>query len=360
MTTKGRNIMKRFLTGLALATVLATSMPMTSARAQAPAPIGVSYQPSLYWALPFHYANVKGWWKDVGLEPTFTTFAAGAPQIAAAPSKSWDVGGTGSVPAVLGAVRFNILTIGITNDESKTNAMMVRGDKFDAIKANPASLKGQRLLLTTNSTVDYASRKCLVKMSLAANDMQFVNLGQAQIITALTSNNGDIAGVWAPNTYTLEDRAGAKYLCSGGDADAIVPGALIVRGDFAKERPEDVAKFLAVFLRGWSWAKANPAEARTLALDFYKTGGLEVTPRAMDQEFALRPTFGLEEQLKIMARGAAGSTVDGWFNEIGKFITEVGTIPANPEAKSYITDDFLKRVAADAKLRAFATEFDKK
>ena len=349
--------MKKLLASLTIATALATTIPMA---AQAQTAIGVSYQPSLYWALPLHYANVKGWWKDVGLTPNFTTFPAGAPQIAAAAAKSWDVGGTGSVPAVLGAVRFNILTIGIMNDESKTNAMMVRGDKFDAIKANPASLKGQRLLLTTNSTVDYAARKCLVKMGLAPNDMQFVNLGQAQIITALTSNNGDIAGVWAPNTYTLEDRANAKYLCSGADANAVVPGALIVRADFAKERPDDVTKFLAVYLRGWSWAKANPAEARTLALDFYKQGGLEVTPRAMDQEFALRPTFGLDEQLKIMARTAGASTVDGWLSEIGKFITDVGTIPSNPDPKSYITDDFMKKVAADAKLKAFATEFDKK
>jgi len=343
---------------LAASAVLALAAIGSPAHAQTP--IGVSYQPSLYWALPFHYATVKGWWKDVGLAPNFSTFPAGAPQIAASAAKSWDVGGTGSVPAVLGAVRFNILTIGITNDESKANAMMVRGDKFDAIKANPQSLKGQQLLLTTNSTVDYAARKCLVKFGLQPNDMQFVNLGQAQIITAMTSNNGDLAGVWAPNTYTLEDRANAKYLCSGADAGAVVPGALIVRGDFAKERPEDVAKFLAVYVRGWSWAKANPAEAKTLALDFYKQGGLEVTARAMDQEFALRPVFTLEEQLKIMSRESGASTVDGWIGEIGKFITDVGTIPANPEAKSFITDDYMKRVAADPKLRAFATEFDKK
>ncbi|MCA0422234.1 MAG: ABC transporter substrate-binding protein [Proteobacteria bacterium] len=349
--------MKKLLGAVALATLMTTSL---TGPARAQTAIGVSYQPSLYWALPFHYANVKGWWKEVGLAPNFTTFPAGAPQIAASAAKSWDVGGTGSVPAVLGAVRFNILTIGITNDESKTNAMMVRGDKFDAIKADPKKLKGEKLLLTTNSTVDYAARKCLTKFGLAGSDMQFVNLGQAQIITAITSNNGDVAGVWAPNTYTLEDRANAKYLCNGTDAGAIVPGALIVRGDFAKERPDDVAKFLAVFLRGWSWAKANPAEARTLALDFYKQGGLEVTPRAMDQEFALRPTFGLDEQLKIMDRGKGASTVDGWLSEIGKFMTDVGTITAAPEAKSYITDEFLKKVAADPKLKAFATEFDKK
>jgi NitT/TauT family transport system substrate-binding protein len=328
--------------------------------AQAQTAIGVSYQPSLYWALPFHYATVKGWWKEVGLTPTFSTFPAGAPQIAASAAKSWDTGGTGSVPAVLGAVRFNILTIGITNDESKANAMLVRGDKFDAIKANPQLLKGQKLLLTTNSTVDYAARKCLTKFGLAQNDMQFVNLGQAQIITAVTSNNGDIAGVWAPNTYTLEDQANAKYLCSGADANAVVPGALVVRADFAKEHPDDVAKFLAVYLRGWSWAKANPAEARSLALDFYKQGGLEVTARAMEQEFTLRPTFLLDDQLKIMSRTSGASMVDGWFAEIGKFLTDVGTIPANPAAKDYITDEYLKRVAADPKLRAFATEFDKK
>lgn len=352
--------MRKTLAALACATAILLAQG-PAAHAQAPAAIGVSYQPSLYWALPFHYATVKGWWREAGLNPTFSTFPAGAPQIAAAAARSWDVGGTGSVPAVLGAVRFNILTIGITNDESKANAVMVRGDRFEAIRSNPASLRGQRLLLTTNSTVHFAARRCLEKMGVNPADVQFVNLGQAQIITALTSNNGDIAGVWAPNTYTLEERANARYLCSGADANAIVPGALIVRADFARERPDDVAKFLAVYLRGWSWAKANPAEARRLALDFYKQGGLEVSERAMDQEFALRPTFGLDEQLRLMARNAgAGSTVDGWFNEIGKFTAEVGTIPSNPATGSYLTDEFLKRVAANPQLRAFATEFDRR
>jgi ABC-type nitrate/sulfonate/bicarbonate transport system substrate-binding protein len=340
----------------AIATVI-LALPL---HASAQTAIGVSYQPSLYWALPFYYANVKGWWKEVGLAPTFSTFPAGAPQIAASAAKSWDVGGTGSVPAVLGAARFNILTIGITNDESKANAMMVRGDKFDAIAANPKLLKGQRLLLTTNSTVDYASRKCLAKFGLAQNDMQFVNLGQAQIITAITSNNGDIAGVWAPNTYTLEERANAKYLCSGADTGAIVPGALVVRADYAKEHPDEVAKFLAVYLRGWLWAKANPAEARKLALDFYKEGGLEASAQAMEQEFALRPTFSLDEQLSLMSRASNASVVDGWFSKIGKYLTEVGTIPSDPDPKSFVSDEFMKRVAADPKLRAFATELNQK
>lgn len=352
--------MRRFrLLVIAFATSLAAAT-VSSGAARAADEIGVSYQPSLYWALPFYYATQKGWWEDVGLTPKFSTFPAGAPQIAAGASGSWNVGGTGSVPAVLGAARFNILTIGITNDESKTNALMVTGKDYDAIKADPGKLKGQRILLTTNSTVDYAARKCLEKMGVKPSDTQFVNLGQAQIITAVTSDNGSVAGVWAPNTYTLQSRADAKYLCSGADAGAIVPGALIVTADYAKSHPQDVAKFLAVYLRGWSWAQSHQAEAKKMALDFYKEGGLEATPQAMDEEFKLRPVFSLDEQLKLMDGSKGPSKVATWFSDIGKFMTSVGTLTDNPDPKSYITDTYLKQVADDPKLKAFATEFDTK
>ncbi len=318
--------MKKTLAALALSLGLAT----TPVAAQAPAAIGVSYQPSLYWALPFHYATVKGWWAQVGLNPNFSTFPAGAPQVAAAAARSWDVGGTGSVPAVLGAVRFNLMTIGITNDESKTNAVMVRGDRFDAIRANPASLRGQRLLLTTNSTVHFAARRCLERLGVNPADMQFVNLGQAQIITALTSNNGDIAAS-GRRTPTRSRSVPMPAICARGRGQRHRSRSADRSLGFRQGAPgrrRQVPRGLSARL---VWAKANPSEARRLALDFYKQGGLEVSERAMDQEFALRPTFGLDEQLRMMARnGDAASVVDGWFGEIGKFAAEVGTIPTNP------------------------------
>ena len=94
--------------------------------------IKVSYQPALYWSLPYYIASEKGWWAELGLKPTYSIFPAGVPQIAASAAKSWDVGGVGSVPAVLGAARYNILTIGITNDESVGNALLASRAKADA------------------------------------------------------------------------------------------------------------------------------------------------------------------------------------------------------------------------------------
>lgn len=328
--------------------------------AQAATPINISYQPVNYWALPFYIATQKGWWKDVGLEPTFSTFPAGPPQIAAAQAKSWDVGGTGSVPAVLGAARFGIVTIGLTNDESKTNALLMRGDKYAAVKANPQLLKGQRLLVTTNSTADYASRACLKKLGLGVNDMQVVNLGQAQIITAFTSKNGDYAGVWAPNTYTLEEKDQAKVLCSGADAGAVVPGALIARADYAKKHPGRVAKFLAVYLRAWTWAKAHPKQAHAMTKAFYAQGGVDVSDFGINQEFALRPVFSSAEQVQMMDRSKGPSKVDGWFSNIGAFLLQVGTIQSNPDPKTYIDDSYMKRLAGDKKLNAYANTADVK
>ncbi len=334
---------------------LATTLPGVSLAADK---ITISYQPAMYWALPLHFASEKGWWGDVGLAPEFVTFPAGAPQIAAGSSGSWDVGITGAVPAVLGASRFDIETIGIANDESRTNALVVSGDGADAILADPTQIKGQQILLTTNSTVDFTARKCLEKFGVDFGDVSFVNLGQAQIITAISSGNGTVAGVWAPNLYTLEDKVQAKPLCSGADAGAMVPSLLIATQSYAEGSPDMINRFMAVYLRGWSWAKANPDEAKALAMEFYKSGGLEVTPESMDKEFALRPVFLLDEQLELMARSDGASEVEGWTNEIGAFLKTVGTISELPDSQVYVTDRFLQAVAGDEKLRAFATEFN--
>lgn len=333
---------------------LAAGLAIAGTQAQASEEIKVSYQPALYWALPFAIATEKNWWAELDLKPTFSTFPAGVPQIAASASKSWDVGGTGSVPAVLGAVRFNIVTIGITNDESRGNALLVRGDKAAQYTANPASMKGQTILLTANSTGDYAVQACLAKYGLKKADVTLKNMGQAEIISAMSSNNADLVGVWAPNTYTLEEKAGAKTLCDGKDGGAIVPGALIVRADYAKEKPQNVAKFLAIYLRAQKWSHAHRPEAIALMKKFYEQGGVTVSEAAMNKEFDTRPTFDLAAQLKAMHRGASGSEMDGWFAKIGEFMKSSGSIPAVPASASYISDEYLKMVDADPKLKAFA------
>jgi len=82
--------LKKSLTGILGATMLAAvSIGNVNAQSKpALTEIKVSYQPALYWALPFFVATEKNWWGELGLKPEFSTFPAGVPQITASASKS--------------------------------------------------------------------------------------------------------------------------------------------------------------------------------------------------------------------------------------------------------------------------------
>ena len=320
--------------------------------------IKVSYQPALYWSLPFYVASEKGWWAELGLKPAFSIFPAGVPQIAASASKSWDVGGTGSVPAVLGAARYNLLTIGLTNDESAANALVATAAKAALFARNPQSIKGQTIVLTANSTGDYAVESCLAKWGIAKSDVTIKSMGQAEILSAMSSNNADLGGLWAPNIYTLEEKAGAKVICSGKDTGTVIPGALVVRADYARAQAPDVAKFLAVYLRAWKWMGAHRAEAIAMMKKFYDQGGVAISQASMEKEFDSRPTYDLAGELAIMRRAGGASDVDRWMTQIAAFMTSTGTLPEAPPVSRYVTDEYLRMVEADPKLKAFANRSD--
>ncbi len=341
-----------FRTALAATLFALTSAP---ALAQDLKEVRISSQPALLGSVPFALADEKGWWKDVGLKVTITNFPAGAPQIAA--SKSWDVGYTGSVPAVLGAVRFGLHTVAFSDDQSATNAIYVRGANADAIIRNPASLKGGTVFLTGNSTVDLAARSCLAKFGLQKGDVTVRSMGQAEIIAAMSSGSADVGGLWAPNTYTVEEKAGAKYLCSGKDTGTMVPGNLVVRAEWAKENPQLVARFLAVYLRAQRFLAANRKDALAIMKKHYDTGGVVISEAAMNKEFDTRPTFDLAGQMAMFNRGAQPSRGDTTMNTIAAFMKEVGSLRADealPDPKSYVTDEYLKLIDRDPVLKAFA------
>ena len=76
----------------------------------------------------------------------------------------------------------------------------------------------------------------------------------------------------------------------------------------------------------------------------------------MRKEFSTRPTFDLAGQLKIMDRSKGVSDVDNWFTSMAGFMRTTGAVTDVPDAKAYITDEFMKMVNADKTLREFANK----
>jgi ABC-type nitrate/sulfonate/bicarbonate transport system substrate-binding protein len=346
-----RAAVRRFAcAGLLACALVAHAQPDSAALTE----IKVSYQPALYWALPFYVATQKSWWAELGLKPTFSTYPAGVPQITAAATGAWDVGGTGSVPAVLGFVRHGIKTVGITNDESAGNVLVVRKDLAEQALRSPRTLRGQSIALTANSTVDYAVQNCLKRFGLQRSDVTIKPMPQADAIKALASGSAELAGLWAPNVYVAQENLGARTVCSGKEARSVVAGALVARGEYARNNPANVAKFLAIYLRAWQWLNANRAQALALMKAFYEQGGIRISEAAMRQEFDTRPTFDLTEQLAKMDRSDGNSEVDDWFGDMALYMRANGAVKQFPHPTEFITDEYMKLVQADPKLREFA------
>jgi ABC-type nitrate/sulfonate/bicarbonate transport system substrate-binding protein len=325
----------------------------TFARAQTP--ITISHLPTIYWAFPIHVATEKGWWAEAGLAPKFVVYPAGLPQVNAAAEKAWDVGGTGSVPAIIGADKYQLEIIGITNDESATNGLYASPAFAAKYRADRGALRGQKIVLTTNSTVDFAAQACLALAGLLTNATTWVGAPPKDVLAAVAAKETEIVGLWAPNTYVAE-AAGWTSICSGRDARILIPGLLVARPEYAKNNPEAVAKFLAVYLRGWQWAKANPAEAERMLKAYYTAGGLKISDEAIKKEFSTRPTFSLSEQIAFLTNPPASDSKLAYaLQRMGIFLRESGVIASTRPAQKRITDKYLKLIETTPALKSTAT-----
>ncbi len=345
---------------LAILTVLITAQfapGSGTARAQQPLQeIRISSQPALYSTLPFYIASEKGWWAEAGLKVTIINFPAGAPQIAAA--ETWDVGMTGAVPAVLGALRNGLHTIAIADDQSATNAMVVLGKRLPASAKPQEWLKGSTVMLSANSTVDLVTRACLRKHGLNVAEVTLKGAPQGEILKAMDAATVDVGGLWAPNLYVAEEKYGARVICSGKDAGVPVPSLLVARAAWASKNPQLTAKFLAVYLRAQRWAQANRKEALVLMKAYYAAGNVSISEASMNKEFDLRPTFALPRQLELFTReGGVFSNADLWMFSIWFFLRTVEVVKKEEkmvDPKTYVNDAYLRLVDSDPALKAMA------
>lgn len=344
---------------VALVTIVALGIVGGEAWAQVtnPFPLRVSQQPQR-WALPWYIATKKGWWEKIGLQPTMSTFASGAPQVAAGASGSWDVGGAGSIPSMLGAGRYKLQTIAIADEEAAILTIMATKDKADEYLQKPESLKGKQIPVPFNSTGHWAASVCLEKkFKLKPGDWTFVNLSPPEINAAISSGRYDVTEAWAPNTYQLDATIGSRAICNGREVGLPITSNVFAHPQFASEHPDIVAKFLALYLRAIAWERAHPKEAEQMLGEFYTSQGVNIPAKYLAQELRDRPVFTLKEQLEIFKGTDQGkSKVVDWMNQVGEFMKSVGTFNRVPDPKDYLTDKFLLMIERDPALKKFAED----
>lgn len=318
--------------------------------------LNTSWQPEHETFIPW-LAKEKGWDKEEGLEFKLNYFDSGMAQIEALPAKQWTLGGTGGVPMMFGALRHGAYLIGIGNDESVTNAVLVRPNSpilktkgfnkdYPEVYGKPEDVKGKTILVTTISSGHYAMSLWLKALGLKESDVVIKNMDPAQCVAAFESGVGDAVVLWAPQMYNGMAK-GWKIASDVKTAGGFVPIVLIGDKKFCDENPEVVAKFLKIYFRGIDLLKKEGVKLAPEYKKFLKTwAGMDMTDEQIRMDIEMHPVFTLDEQLKMFDASAGPSQIQKWQTDLVKFFTSLGRLKTTEGEKLlsgfYINDKYIK------------------
>jgi taurine transport system substrate-binding protein len=194
--------------------------------------------------------------KQTGWEIEFRRFNSGADIFAAIASGDVQLGDVGSSPYAASVSRgLDVKGIYITAGAGDSEALVVRKEI-----GSSADLKGKKLSAAPVSTDHYQLLAYLKQEGLSESETPVVAMPQPQIVAAWKRGDIDGAFVWDPALSEL--KKDGKVLVTSGEVSkrgAPVFSALVVTGEFARENPEFLTKYVGLIDRYYVDFTKNPA-----------------------------------------------------------------------------------------------------
>nr|WP_294509988.1 ABC transporter substrate-binding protein [uncultured Bilophila sp.] len=352
--------MKRTLTGLLGILALVCCLTAGAGASAASSAFGKLIPVSTGW-LPEHetfliwYAKQQGWDHQEGLDIRLVWFESGKDLIAGA--DTWNIGACSAFSILTEPHPEKVTIIGIGNDESLANAVMVRRDNpilkvkgfndgYPNLYGHPADVKGKTVLCPAASSAQYLLTKWLSAYGLTPKDVRVVNTDAEQGLRDFVNGAGDAVVLWAPYSYS-GDEHGLKVAATSRSVNARQPILLMADRAFAETNREAVAAFLRVYLRAVRMLReesvANLSESYKT---FYKEwAGKDMTDAEVIKDITIHPVFTLDDQLRLFDASKGRSEIQTWLEAIIRFHEG----PDAPQTKidtllDLVTDTFLKDV----------------
>jgi sulfonate transport system substrate-binding protein len=282
---------------LVVSALVAFGTLATSAWAQAggaPIPIRIGIQAQTSWLL--YTAKEQKLFEKAGLAPTFVKFTTGVQSISAMQSRSIDIGSPGITPFTAGAAQgVNWKVIGIDTELPTAEGFLARKD---APIQKLEDFKGKTIGVARGSTSYYGLLAALKTKGIHKEQVKLLLLGPPEQLAALLNNNVDAIATWEPWMQKTQHDAGARLI--GMEADYGVHTACAiyaVHGDFLKENPEAVRRFLRGLLMAYDHIQKNGPDvalkavadamgvSKDLAAVMYKEAGAPNIRRWADPQY---------------------------------------------------------------------------
>lgn len=297
-----------------------------------PATVKVAYMPNMGSAASLFIGIDQGIFEEYGLTVEPYEFEGGPAEITAMASGDIDIAQIGhGAHALCIEGQAEIFAM----DHTTSLADEVVANKDSGIE-KAEDLKGKTIAVSSGTSSEIILQQVLAKAGLTKDDVNLVEMAVDGMTTAMVSNQIDACATWSPNTVTLKEALGDKYLSLGGNADfldsAIFPASFITTEAYRTANEDILVRFTAAI------DKAND----------YKVAHLEETAKALAKHLDAP-----EETMLASIDEADWETVTkiaGNMDEIQKvyetqqevFIS-TGRIPEKVDTKEYVLYDIFQK-----------------
>ena len=313
------------------------------------------------------YAKENKWDKEAGLDIEIQQYGSGAEILNALPTGAWVYAGMGTIPAIIGNMRDNVVAIAIGVDEATANGVVVPADspiaavkgwnkEYPDVLGSPDTVRGKTFVLTDISSAHYVLSSWLKVLGLQDGDISIRDMAQGMVVASLENHIGDGAALWAPQLYLALDKGGvlAADLKSCGKESYTY---LVADTAYANANPEITAKFLTVYFRAVDDYLSKSPE---VFLKDYRRFYLEWAGKDYDEDLLRRDMkshkmLTLTEQQSLFDEINGRSETQKDIEAVARFFGSLGRLSKDELSRvstsSYATGKYIKLVPPNLKLK---------
>jgi NitT/TauT family transport system substrate-binding protein len=335
MTLSRRNVLKQTLAGSAL-TLAAPSLVRAAGSSDK---IRVGYLHTLAVDGQIWLADMKGYWKQQGLTPTFHRFYTGLQLFQAMVGGSIDILSTGAVVSNFPARGQG--KVFLANDVEFATAQLWVNPKEGVTTF--ADLKGKKIATSVGTTADVFLYTALQAHGLTpGKDVTIVNQTMNDAVTAFIAGAVPAVALWVPFNIQVEKHLpGAKMLET---AAKYYPQAAIVDGWAARNDFYDKHKdILSRVIKAWIPANRDLIEDTDASLKLLHNKEYpDVSLDALHTQIKAEKLFTAEKWAKLYKDG----TVTNWLQHVTDIYVHIGGMSNPLKAAQYFDPGlFLKAVS---------------
>lgn len=293
------------------------------------------------FTVPMYYADVQGYFKELGLNVEIEYFANGPAINEGIAAGDIDIAGIGEMPSVTGAITNNSKIIGwMTDDEAsiqcyaRNSSDIVKEGKghvkdYPEIYGSADTWKGKEVICAKGTSSHYGLLATLDALGLTESDIKLTNMEGTQGAAAFAAGTGDIFFGFDPQWaefYQNSDKYTQISTCE--NAGRGLYNMLVVSDDFYKNNGEAITKFIQAVLKAEEAFRADENVYYSAMYDWQNTYG-SCTEDLAKYSASIKELASPEEQKAKFEAGEDGeSEVSKSLDTVSQFMVENNVISA--------------------------------